>query len=106
MDNPFAARAGSDRLAPLADVADQAFRAGGRAVAAPAGHDISDAEDDQRQRGGGAIYDVAIDHQFGLRSVDQKQRAYDERRNAAQAEDSIAGDEGFGDQQSDAEKNH
>src|SRR5208337_4563071 len=66
MHEHLAWRARSDRLAHFRDLADNAFRTGGRAAAALAGHYISDAEDDQRQRGGGAIDNVAIDDQVSL----------------------------------------
>src|ERR1700722_12709518 len=105
MHENSAGLAGSDRLAHFADLADDAFGAGGRAVAAFARHDVSDAENDKRQRGGSAIYNVATHLQVGLGSVDKKQRSDDERRDPAQAEDSVAGDKGLGDQHSDAEKN-
>src|SRR5208337_3637702 len=58
MHEHLAWRAGSDRLAHFADLADDAFCACGRSAPALARHDVSDAEDDQRQRGGGAVYDV------------------------------------------------
>src|SRR5271168_2081968 len=105
MHENLAGRAGCDRLAHFADLADDTLRTGGRAIAALARHDVSDAEDDQRQCRGGAVYNVAIDHQVGLGRVDQKQRSDQERGNAAQTEDSVTGDEGLRDQQSDAEKN-
>src|SRR5579862_4884684 len=98
MHEHLARRTGSDRLAHFTNLANDALSAGGRTITTFAGHDISDAENYQRQRGGGAIYNVAIHRQVGLRSINKKQRTDDERRDAAQTEDSVAGDKGFRDQ--------
>src|SRR5580700_352082 len=66
MHEHLARRAGSDRLAYFADLADDAFSAGGRAIASLARDDVSDAENYQRQRGSSAVYDVTIYRQVGL----------------------------------------
>src|SRR5208282_2888106 len=101
----FAGRAGTDRLPHLAHLADDTLRAGRRAPATLARHDISDAENYQRQRRRCAVYNVAINRQVALRRVDKKQRADDKRRHPAQPENSVAGDKGLGNQHADAEKN-
>src|ERR1700735_2397745 len=103
MHENFAGRAGSDRLTHLANLADDALSARRRAPATFARHDVSDAENYQRQRRRGAVYNVAIDREVALRRIDKKQRADKERRHPTEPENSIAGDKGLGNQHSDAE---